>query len=152
MYAITVRQPFATLFTSGPQKSMAVGFDVQHRGRLAVYAARSVDWPAVDNWKEMMPELFRGRIAAAAIVALVDVVDCTARPDHTWDLHRADEVQLLTHPVACGGDVGIWKVPDYTADLVGMQLSALAIQEWDANRTPEKGRSWKRRKRRSIRG
>ena len=113
MKALTVRQPWASLITSGVKQVENRAWRTNHRGRLAIHAARAVDKTA-DSHGLILSELPRG-----AVIGLVDLIDCHpasecgltcsafAEPD-CWHWVLRDPVELPV-PVLAKGQVRPWE-------------------------------------------
>jgi ASCH domain len=98
-YAITVRQPWASMIITGVKTTEYRSWRTSHRGLLYIHAGLAYD-DSTPDWDG--PPLIYG-----AILGHVELVRVTGRPgDFRW--HLADPV-ALAGPVRCSGRLGLWR-------------------------------------------
>lgn len=137
MKALTLWEPWASLWASGVKVHETRGWPTHHRGELAVHAARR--WGSDQREAAWM---LRGAITAAGladrfafaapstlgrVVGIVRVVGCypTERADPIGPLDRmcgdwspgryawaTEGAVLLDEPIPCQGHQGIWELRD----------------------------------------
>ncbi len=137
MKCLSLRQPFATLVILGAKRAETRSWPTQHRGPLAIHAARQFP---LDARALCEREPFRTVLEAAgyptaeqlplgAILGIVDVTDC--RPAEDFDVDPAsDEAAFgdfrpgrwgwllanpsgLPLPIPCKGQLGLFDVPPH---------------------------------------
>lgn len=136
MRAITVCQPYAHLIAIGEKPIENRTWSTPFTGELAIHAGKSRDWLAVDDDTTGM--------AFGAIVAVVRMVACKAKPDrvipswrqwaHLFHHEHAqgpwcfilEDVRRLPRPIACRGAQGFWDVPADVERSVRAQIERVA--------------------------
>lgn len=130
MKALTLYQPWASLMAMGVKKNETRPRRTNHRGPLAIHAAKSVvDVQAFFRFKA--EGHFRGfnlkDLPLWAVVAIVDVKDCIKiteenRPqgpelifgDYTPGrfMYRTELVKVFKKPIPMSGKQGFWNIDD----------------------------------------
>lgn len=113
---LTVRQPWASLITAGIKNIENRSWYTSHRGPLAIHAGKGTD---VSDWNETL-----GDAPAAAIIGIVDVIDCVRDSDSEWAIDGEwhwvlANARPLPQPIPATGKLGLWRLDEETARLVG---------------------------------
>lgn len=130
MKAITIRQPWARLVAEGIKDVENRPNNWLHRGRIAIHSSQTTDWGAFhDEQVQRATGLPAGTLALGGtrwrhghVIGVAFLADthrskagcCTstwAQPDARWHL-RFHSAVLLTLPVWCQGQLGLWDLPE----------------------------------------
>lgn len=138
--AISLWQPWASLWAAGIKIHETRSWPTKHRGLLAVHAAKRRDLSGIVLWKELWtgrnserlrgygPYFMRsfGSLPKGAIVGIVEIADCSrtedcgvgiSRPDYLLGnfepgryAWRAQKAHLFQQPIPCKGRQGFFNV------------------------------------------
>lgn len=106
MYALSVKQPWASQIASGRKRAEFRSWMTRHRGPLLICASAS-------------PKI--GDLPAGVAVCVVDLVDVTGEPgSYAWQIRNPRRVD----PIAVRGSAALYKVPDDRIVVVGGVVAA----------------------------
>jgi hypothetical protein len=134
MKAISLWQPWASLWLTNRKVHETRHWETSHRGWLAVHAAKRFekDFPPGDEMREILDDEFGGHWAmdlpTGAIIGAVDLVSCRrmpedANPEHeddyvcgNWEegrfAWRRAAIVKLTEPIPYRGRQSMFTLPD----------------------------------------
>lgn len=120
---LSVRQPWAWAIVKGHKRIENRAWPTKHRGPLLIHAAKTYSDRSLARFADLGFELAPGLIQGAIIgsVTLTDCVrPCVARQnpelapwveddDDAWAFLLENAVEF-SHPILCGGYMGIWHI------------------------------------------
>lgn len=130
MKALTITRPWPTVILELGKDVENRTWRTRHRGPLWIHAALSWD-PHAIAWAEQRGLISAGVVSPdpadhpTGIVGAVNLVDVTRGHPSRWAMPgqwhwHLTAPQALAVPVAVGGRLGLWTVPDDIAELVGL--------------------------------
>src|SRR5437879_2723833 len=94
-YALSLKQPWATLLVYGHKTIEVRRWPTARRGRVLIHAARVAD-PRAEVWALLPPELRAASRLGGGIVGEARLTDCVAY--RTWESFAADQPWHLNDP------------------------------------------------------
>lgn len=94
-YAISLKQPWATLLVHGLKTIEIRAWPTQRRGRVLIHAARASD-PKPWGWRQLPPELLREAEIVGGIIGAGELTGCITYRD--VEGFTADQKQHLNDP------------------------------------------------------
>ena len=116
MKALSVRQPYAWALIAGRKPVEYRTWRTDHRGPLAIHAARSRSYLAdpadLAEFRREWPDLpDPDRLVYGAVIGIVNLVDCVPSPDRRGEWHwRVADPRPLETPVPCVGNTTLFRV------------------------------------------
>jgi hypothetical protein len=102
LYAISLKQPWATLLVHGLKTVEVRRWQTARRGRVFIHASRTADARS-EAWKLVPPELKASARLVGGIVGSAELTDCIAY--RTVDSFRVDQPRHLNDPTWFVGPV-----------------------------------------------
>jgi len=94
-YALSLKQPWATLVVHGLKTMEVRRWPTARRGRILIHAARISD-DRSEAWRHVPKELEATATQTAGIIGAVEIVDCVEY--RTLDAFVADQARHLNEP------------------------------------------------------
>ena len=122
MKALSIRQPWAELIIRGIKDVENRSWSTEHRGPLAIHAARTFyfnldDKAEREEWEDLCDEygLDKDKLVYGALVGTVDVVEVTKQVKSKWHIQGnwgwyVKDAKRLEKPVAKRGMPGLFDV------------------------------------------
>lgn len=118
-YALSLKQPWATLLVHGLKTIEVRNWPTARRGRILIHAARVPD-PRPEAWLHVPPELRRETGLLGGIVGVGQLKECRAyRSQQAFDLERAHHLNESS-----------WFVPPVLYGFVFDQLEVLPFRPY----------------------
>jgi hypothetical protein len=118
-YALSLKQPWATLLVHGLKTVEVRSWPTRQRGRVLIHAARLPD-PRPEAWARLPPELLPAAQLAGGIVGVGEVLDC--RPYRSLAAFTVDRDRHLNEPA--------WFRPPRLYGFVFANLAVLPFAPW----------------------
>ncbi len=115
MWALSIKQPWAWLITSGQKDIENRSWPTKYRGPILIHAGKQRDREFND--RGLPPINYIGyKDQIGGIIGIAEIVDCVTKSDSPWFFGEYGFVLANARPVPfypCKGQLGIFQVPEY---------------------------------------